>query len=198
MEMLVKKYQQKYRKVREEMDRWDELQSRLLRQFRNASSIIERLEVLQNLKNYGALKSIVGVREAILGKQMSSLEVILQSLKDTMQEFHAIDMSFEKILRDGKHLANGASRPLTEIQKQQRIGIQPSIADCIEGLEKIYGMHHSEYHFKLSIVSSLMSKNPPPSASDFGALQQLLTDQPHIPKEEVQSIFDIIFAEELC
>ncbi|KAF5207709.1 Pentatricopeptide repeat (PPR) superfamily protein [Thalictrum thalictroides] len=198
MEMLVKKYQQKYSKVREEMDRWDELQSRLLRQFRNASSIIERLEVLQDLQNYGALKSIVGIREAILGKQMSSLEVILQSLKDTMQEFNGIVMSFEKILRDGKHLANGASRPLTENQKQQRVGIQPSIADCMDGLEFIYKRHHAEYHLKLSTVSSLMSKKPPPSASDFGALQQLLTDQPNIAKEEVQSIFDIIFAGELC
>ncbi|GMQ11453.1 hypothetical protein CsSME_00054091 [Camellia sinensis var. sinensis] len=30
MEGMVKKYQQKFRKVKEEMSRWDELQSRLL------------------------------------------------------------------------------------------------------------------------------------------------------------------------
>ena len=41
----MKKYQQKFRKVRDEAKRWDELQSRLLAQFRNASSIIERLPV---------------------------------------------------------------------------------------------------------------------------------------------------------
>ena len=45
MEGMVKKYQQKFRKVRDETKRWDELQSRLLSQFRNASSIIERLQV---------------------------------------------------------------------------------------------------------------------------------------------------------
>uniref|UniRef100_A0A2P2LKH3 Uncharacterized protein n=1 Tax=Rhizophora mucronata TaxID=61149 RepID=A0A2P2LKH3_RHIMU len=45
MEALVKEYQKKFRKVREEMDQWDLLQSQLLSQFRNAVSIIERLQV---------------------------------------------------------------------------------------------------------------------------------------------------------
>lgn len=46
MEVMVKKYLQKFRKIRDEMNRWDELQSRLISQFRDASSIIERLPVV--------------------------------------------------------------------------------------------------------------------------------------------------------
>lgn len=46
MESLVRKYQQKYRKVEGEMKRWDELQSRLLSHFGSATSIVDRLEVL--------------------------------------------------------------------------------------------------------------------------------------------------------
>lgn len=49
MEGIVKKYQQKFKKIKEEMNRWDELQSRLISQFKNASSIIERLQVNTNL-----------------------------------------------------------------------------------------------------------------------------------------------------
>lgn len=49
MEGIVKKYQQKFKKIKEEMNRWDELQSRLISQFKNASSIIERLQVNRNL-----------------------------------------------------------------------------------------------------------------------------------------------------
>ena len=41
MEAMMKKFQQKCRRARDEMDRWDELQSRLISQFVNASSIID-------------------------------------------------------------------------------------------------------------------------------------------------------------
>ncbi|KAB5557788.1 hypothetical protein DKX38_008697 [Salix brachista] len=44
MEGLVKKYQQRFRKVRGLMEEWEQLQSRLTSQFSNASAIIEREE----------------------------------------------------------------------------------------------------------------------------------------------------------
>ncbi|CAL5336590.1 unnamed protein product [Camellia sinensis] len=84
MEGMVKKYQQKFRKVKEEMSRWDELQSRLLSQFRNSSFIIQRLQVIQNPKNYGALKCIAGIEDLVLRKQMESLESILLSMNQTL------------------------------------------------------------------------------------------------------------------
>lgn len=46
MEAEVRKFQQKFKKVREEMGRWGELQVRLVSQVRNASSIMDRLQVL--------------------------------------------------------------------------------------------------------------------------------------------------------
>ncbi|KAJ4960928.1 hypothetical protein NE237_020838 [Protea cynaroides] len=195
MEMVVKKYQQKFKKVRDEMSRWDKLQSRLLSQFRNASAIIERLKVLQEPKNYGQLICVNGIREAILGKQMESLQTILISMKKTLEEFHGVVISLEKILRDGRQQLKGGSMSPSTNQMQLRIGIRPSLADCLEGLRLIHEMYHSEYQVKASIVSALALKL---SASDLGVLHQLLVDQPNIPKEEVQFIFDIILAEEIC
>ncbi|RXH73460.1 hypothetical protein DVH24_016282 [Malus domestica] len=204
MEAMVKRYQQRFRKVKDEMDSWALLQSRLISQFRNASSIIQRLQVLQDSKNYGRLKDVVGIEEALLAKQMESLQNIFLSMKKTMEEFHAIVLSLGKIHRDGRQMVKGgASGQLSVKQLQQRIGVKPSLADCLDGLMLLQDMHCSEYVtlwylLKSSLVSALSELTLKPSDSDLGALQQLLVDQPNIPKEEVQFIFDIIFAEEIC
>ncbi|XP_008813326.1 uncharacterized protein At5g43822 isoform X2 [Phoenix dactylifera] len=194
METMVRKFQQKYKRAKDEMGRWDEFQSRLLSQFGNASSIIERLEVLREAKNYGAIRCVPGIRQAVLGKQMEALEMIFCSMRVTMKEFHSVIMSLDKIARDGSQLLKGGSGPTTR-QMRLRVGIWPSLADCLDGLKSIHEMYQSEYLLKSSVVSSLTCKC---SASDIVALRQLLVDQPNIPNDEVQSIFDIIFAEEIC
>ncbi|XP_021902626.1 uncharacterized protein At5g43822 [Carica papaya] len=198
MEGIVKKYQKKFKMVKDEMNRWEELQCRLISQFRNSSSIIERLQVIQDSRNYGGLSSVDGIKDAVLQKQMESLEIILLSMKKTLQEFNSIISSLEKIHRDGRQLVKGGSSKLGVKQLQQRVGIKPCLADCLDGLMLLYIMHQSEYHLKSSLLSALCAISLKPSASDLGVLQQLLVDQPNIPKDEVQCIFDIIFAEDIC
>ncbi|ESR48634.1 hypothetical protein CICLE_v10002549mg [Citrus x clementina] len=145
MEGIVKKYQQKFKKIKEEMNRWDELQSRLISQFKNASSIIERLQILQDAKHYGNLNSIGGIEAAVLRKQMESLQTILLSMQKTLEEFRGIVLSLEKFHRDGKQLVRGGSNQLTVKQLQQRVGLKPTLADCLDGLMILWDMHNSEY-----------------------------------------------------
>ncbi|XP_057429424.1 uncharacterized protein At5g43822 isoform X2 [Lotus japonicus] len=197
MEAMVKKFQSKFRKVREEMNQWNELQSCLISQFRNASYIVERLEVLQNSHNYGVLKCVSGVREALLAKQIESLVNILVSMKKTLEDFHCVVLSLEKIHREGRQLVKGGSSRPTIKQLQQRVGIKPTLNDCLDGLLFLHEIHNSEYLLKSSVVSALSAMALKPSASDLGALQQLLVDQPNLLTEEVQFVFDVIFAEEL-
>ncbi|URD93112.1 Pentatricopeptide repeat-containing protein [Musa troglodytarum] len=185
MEPMVRKLQQKYKKAREDMGKWDELQSRLLSLFKSATSIINRLQVLAKAKNYGVLRRISGIREALLGKQMETLEMIFRTMRETMKEFHGIVLSLEKIARDAWQLVNGGSAQTSKRMKLQ-IGLWPNLAYCLDGLR---------YILKLSVVSSLTWKCSPTDAAAFG---QLLVDQPNIPKDEVQAIYDIIFAEEIC
>ncbi|XP_008813328.1 uncharacterized protein At5g43822 isoform X4 [Phoenix dactylifera] len=157
METMVRKFQQKYKRAKDEMGRWDEFQSRLLSQFGNASSIIERLEVLREAKNYGAIRCVPGIRQAVLGKQMEALEMIFCSMRVTMKEFHSVIMSLDKIARDGSQLLKGGSGPTTR-QMRLRVGIWPSLADCLDGLKSIHEMYQSEYLLKSSVVSSLTCK----------------------------------------
>jgi hypothetical protein len=62
MEGLVKKYQQRFRKVRGLMEEWEQLQSRLISQFSNASAIIERLKVIVVVVMIISLLIIVKIR----------------------------------------------------------------------------------------------------------------------------------------
>ncbi|XP_042057710.1 uncharacterized protein At5g43822-like [Salvia splendens] len=198
MESIVKKYQRQFRKIKDETSRWEELQSRLISQFSNASSIIQRLQAIQNLQNYEILRCFEGIEGVVLAKQMDSFQTILLSINNTMKEFGGIVSSLEKVVRDSKQLAKVGSAQMTAKQLKQQIGVKPTLADCIEGLRLLEEMHRSEYLLKLSLVSALPALALKPSASaDLGALQQLLVDQPNIPRDEVQYVYDIIFAEEI-
>ncbi|KAK4270664.1 hypothetical protein QN277_019442 [Acacia crassicarpa] len=197
MEAMVNKFQAKFRKAKEEISRWDELQSHLVSHFRNASSIIDRLQVLQNSKNYADLNCINGIQDALLSKQMGSLENIMVSMRNTLEEFHKIVLFLEKIHRDGGgQIVKGGSSRLTIKQLQQRVGVKPTLNDCLDGLLFLHDIHNSEYQLKVSIISAVSAGALKLSGSDLSALLQLLIDQPNIPSEEVQFAFDIIFAEE--
>lgn len=197
MEAVVKKHQQKFRKVKEEIQRWEELQSRLISQFSNASSIIHRLQVIGDKKYYGRLRGVDGIEKAVLQKQLESLGTILLSIKNTMEDFRAIVLLLEKMVRDGRQLVGGGSQ-LSARQLKQRVGVKPSLSDCLDGLTILHDMHSSEYLLKTSVVCALSKLAFKTSATDLGALQQLLIDQPNIPRDEVQFIFDIILSEEIC
>ncbi|XP_027357700.1 uncharacterized protein At5g43822 [Abrus precatorius] len=198
MESIVKKFQSKFRKVREELNHWEELQSCLISQFTNASHIVDRLQVLQNSNNYGILNCVSGMSDALTVKQIESLNNILVSMRRTLEEFHCIVLSLEKIHRDGRQLVKGGSSRLTMKQLQQQVGIKPRLIDCLDGLMFLHEIYNSEYLLKSSVVSAISAMVLKPSAKDLGALQQLLVDQPNLQTEEVQFAFDIIFAEELC
>ncbi|CAI9116515.1 OLC1v1017685C7 [Oldenlandia corymbosa var. corymbosa] len=155
MEGIIKKYQQKFRKAKEEMGRWDELQSRLLSQFSSASAIIQRLQVLQNSKNYGALTCVQGIEDSVLAKQMESLQVILLGMNKTLEDFCGVCTTLEKMARDGAQLIKGGSSISSAKQQQQGVGIKPSVAVCLDGLRLLSEMHRSEYHLKVSVVAAL-------------------------------------------
>ncbi|MFS7916161.1 putative casein Kinase 2 substrate [Helianthus anomalus] len=198
MEATVKKYQQKFKKVKDDMDRWDDLHARLLSQFRNASSIIGRLQLLDDPKNYGFLKDIDNVKDLIFRKQMESLQMIMLSMNKTLDELNIIILSLAKTYRDATQQLKGGSIQFSTKQLSYRLGVKPSIADCLEGLRLLHEMYQSEYLLKSSVISALAGLALNPSVSDLQAFGQLLVDQPNIPKEEVQSIYDVIFAEEIC
>ncbi|XWS50700.1 hypothetical protein CRYUN_Cryun12cG0109100 [Craigia yunnanensis] len=115
---------------------------------------------------------------------MDSLQTILLSMKNTIEEFCTVVLSLEKLQHDGKQLAKGCCNQMNRKQLQPRIGIKPSPTNCIDGLMLLHEMHLAEYVLKSSLVSAVSALALKPNSSDLGALQQLLVDQPNILKEE--------------
>ncbi|CAN8247844.1 unnamed protein product [Cochlearia groenlandica] len=194
MEVVIKKWQQKLRKGKDEMEKWEAFQVRWVSLFKNASSIIQRLHELQDLRSYGALRCVKGIEDVVVQKQMDQLESLLLYMKNILEEFRGCVMTFEKLHRDG---AQSLKMESSKKRVEQRIGAKPCIADCLKGLYTLYDMHLSEYQLKFSLFSALSCLIIKPSPSDLNALQCLVVDQPNIPKEEVQHIFDILLAEDI-
>lgn len=67
------------------------------------------------------------------------------------EEFQGIVLSIEKLYRDGRQLVKGGSNQLTVKQLQQRVGVKPCLADCLDGLMILHDMHYSEYVILLYI-----------------------------------------------
>uniref|UniRef100_A0A1J3G1N4 Uncharacterized protein n=1 Tax=Noccaea caerulescens TaxID=107243 RepID=A0A1J3G1N4_NOCCA len=195
MEAVIRKWQQKLRKGKEEMEMWEALQVRWVSLFGNASAIIQRLQDMQNPVRYGVLKCVKGIEDAVVQKQMDHLESLLLSMKNILEEFRRCVSTFEKLHRDGS--SQLLKMEQSKLRVSERIGVKPCIADCLEGLSLLYEMHESEYQLKSSIYSALSCLILKPSPGDLNALQCLVVDQPNIPKDEVQHIFDVIFAEEI-
>ncbi|XP_066344754.1 uncharacterized protein At5g43822-like [Miscanthus floridulus] len=194
MEAVVRKVQQRVRKAQEEMDQWDDLNTRLLSYFSNAGTVISRLQALGEDKNYGPLRGVPNIREELMGNKMEVLELIFVNAREVLEKFNDIVKALNKALRDNMQMVRGGSA-LTAKQMQLQVGILPTIAECLDGFQTLCEMHQAEFTLKSSIISLLTWKS---SSSDTAVLRQLLVDQPNIPKDEVQSIFDIIFADEIC
>ncbi|CAN7027316.1 hypothetical protein BRARA_F03784 [Brassica rapa] len=194
MEAVIRKWQQKFRKAKEEMNKWEALQVGWVSRFSKASSIIQRLEAIQNPGSYGALRCVKGIEDALLQKQMDQLETTLLSMRNDLEEFRGCVLTFEKLRREGSQLLKMEQ---SKRRIEERIGVKPCIADCLKGLSLLYEMHQSEYHLKMSILSALSCLALKPSPGDLVALQYLVVDQPNILNNEVQHIFDVIFAEDI-
>ncbi|CAM8939983.1 unnamed protein product [Rhodiola kirilowii] len=189
----LKQFHQKYKKAKDELSRWEDLQTRFVSQFRAASDIIQRLPILLDSNNFGSLKNYPDIPNKVLGKQMDSLNKIMVLMNQTMYEFGSVIKSLEKTVRDSRQLIKGES----DKQLQLWIGVRPSLAYCMEGLETLRNVHNSEFLLKKSLFTALSTLVFKPNADDLCALQRILVDQPNISKEEVDSIFDrLIFPED--
>ncbi|TYI64010.1 hypothetical protein E1A91_D09G056500v1 [Gossypium mustelinum] len=91
-----------------------------------------------------SLNCVGGMEAAVMQKQMDSLQTILLSMKNTMEDFRGVVLSLEKLQYDGKQLAKGSSNHKNKKQLQHRIGVKPTLTNCIDGLVLLHEIYHDE------------------------------------------------------
>lgn len=188
MEHTFRKLAQKYKRAKEETDKWNDLQTHFLGLFSNAVLILERLPILTNSSNYGVLE---GISKDLIAKQLETLETLFIALQKTLRDFEKLKDSFKRLSHESCQLLKAEKLQSTSTQAQQRFGIGPSLNECIQGLENLFTMHRDEYQLKVASVDALSYNS---SSNDMAALQSILADQPSIPPDEVKFIFDLFFA----
>lgn len=193
MERLVKKYEQWYRRALDQHNKWQIHQSELLKQFANATAIIERLPVLLNSKNYGVLEKLPMIQKTLQASQIFDLERIRRLMQSTLVEMEKIAKSFEKLERDGAGLL--VTEKFTKEQFEERVGSRPSLNICTGGLHNLYIMHRDELKLKVGIISSLHYESRSEDLRDF---ERVLRDQPNLPPDEVEQIFERVLGDEWC
>ncbi|WVZ94538.1 hypothetical protein U9M48_040418 [Paspalum notatum var. saurae] len=143
METVVRKVQRRVSKAREDMDRWDDLNTIILAQFSNASAIVSRIQMLRENKNYGPLLGVPNIIEDLVGKQLERLEQIFFSIRETLEKFNGVVKDLNKALHDTSQMVRGGSA-LTAKQMQLQVGILPTISECLDGLRTLCEMHQDE------------------------------------------------------
>lgn len=191
MDRLLKKFAQKYKRAKEEIDKWDNVQAEFVNIFGNAIVILERLPMLMDSSNYGSLKELEGMVNDLPAKQLESLENLFAALHQTLNDFKKIRDALERLWHESSQFLKAEKLQSSSSQAQQRFGLGPSLNECIEGLGNLYTMHKDEYNLKVASVNCLSYNT---SAADMVFVQNVLADQPSIPQDEVRFIFDFFYA----
>lgn len=152
---LLQKFRHLYGRARSVLERWSAAQGRASGLASSAASVMDRLPSLSDDARFGPLVTrFPHLPRATRDAQAEALDRILTSLRDEMALFHELVVSLEKIYKDAAQLVH-ALQPPPKAAGAVRRGPQPSLVECVVGLQDLWRIHRDEVVLKEALVGEL-------------------------------------------
>lgn len=188
---LLAKYQQLYQRMEGHWQDWCDLQERAEGTLTTCAAIILRLPAMQDPKNYGTLAHLGDIQDRLLGKQLQSFEQLLDRLQGITSEMGSIVAAVGKLAQEGDRLLRGQRPALSLAARTLRLGATPSLAECVRGLQDIWGMLRDELALKRALLEELTYEV---NAEDLQTLQRLFMAQPNVEQARIKDLFHLMAA----
>ncbi len=186
METFLNAFRDGYARVAGARERWDDAQKASTALLGAVVNAFERMPALER----GATREdVLGNDEfgkRVVEAQYASLDRLFTRLREECDEFERLTRELERAKTD----AWMRTRNLTPPPKRaggERSGPQPSIAECVLGLEDVWRMHRDECALKREIVKQAATCE---DVEDLKVLHRLYCAQPNLDPEELRTIMD--------
>lgn len=153
-EQLLHKFRQLYARASAILERWSAAQGRASGLLSSAASVIERLPSLSDDARFGPLATrFPDLPRAARDAQAEALDRVLTSLASELELFRELVGSLEKLHRDAAQLLR-ALQPPPKAAGGVRRGPQPSLVECVVGLQDLWRIHRDEAALKVRAAPS--------------------------------------------
>ena len=184
MEALLKTFRDSYGKLASARERWDEGHAAATALLTTAVNAYERLPTLES-----ATVSTLGSEElvgTVVEAQYMALDRVFTRLLEECDGFDALVREMERAKTDAWARARGLNPP-PKRAGGEKSGPQPSISDCVLGLEDAWVMYRDESALKREIVKKARTCE---DIDDLKTMLRLFIAQANLDPEELRVIVE--------
>ena len=191
METFLNAFRDAYGALARCRARWDDAQGASVALLGTAVNAFERLPAIHDAARARAVDgSEILIDDAFASRvveaQYAALDRVFARLREECARFDALTRELERAKTDAWTRTRNL-KPPPKRAGGERSGPQPSIADCVLGLEEAWRMHKDECALKREIVKRASTCE---DAEELKMLLRLFSAQPNLDPEELRLIAD--------
>ena len=188
MEAFLGAYRESYARVARARARWEDHHGAASALFGAVVNAFERLPALERAvvrETYGRdVDETFAAR--VVGAQYEALDRLFGRLVEECDALEAVARELERVKTDAWARMRSVDPP-PKRAGMEKSGPQPSVAECVLGLEEAWRMHRDESALRRELVREARACR---DAEELKVLHRLFTAQPNLDPEELRLIAD--------